>query len=95
MLEGISSLLGNDHHEDVARVIGDQAVVEKQRVASLTPTRHAVNLAALGGGARGRCRVDHLPGRVRRHTNALDTRLRIKRTAGVRVRMRKVELSVV
>ena len=26
------------HHEDVARVIGDQAVVEEQRVASLTPT---------------------------------------------------------
>ena len=46
MLEGITSVLGNHHYEDVHRVIGDHAVVEEHRVVSTTPTGHAVNLAA-------------------------------------------------
>ena len=46
MLEGITSVLGNHHYEDVRRVIGDHAVVEEHRVVSTTPTGHAVNLAA-------------------------------------------------
>jgi ketosteroid isomerase-like protein len=46
MLEGLSSVFGNHHYEDVRRVIGDHAVVEEHRVVSTTPTGQAVNLAA-------------------------------------------------
>jgi hypothetical protein len=46
MLDGMSSVLGNHHYEDVRRVIGDLAVVEEHRVVSTTPAGHAVNLAA-------------------------------------------------
>ena len=46
MLEGITSVLGNHHYEDVRRVIGDHAAVEEHRVVSTTPTGQLVNLAA-------------------------------------------------
>jgi ketosteroid isomerase-like protein len=46
MLEGITSVLGSHHYEDVRRVIGDHAVVEEHRVVSTTPAGQAVNLAA-------------------------------------------------
>ena len=46
MLEGITAVLGNHHYEDVRRVTGDHAVVEEHRAVSITPTGHAVNLAA-------------------------------------------------
>ena len=45
-LEGITAVLGNHHYEDVRRVTGDHAVVEEHRAVSITPSGHAVNLAA-------------------------------------------------
>ena len=46
MLEGLRSVIGDHHYENVRRTIGTDAVVEEHDVVSTTPSGKAVRLAA-------------------------------------------------